>query len=88
KYINRLKASLVKLKKGNGLVTDVTIGPLINKAAVEKVQPHVDDALAKGGKLLCGGRINPELGGNVYEATILANMQDTRIASCEETFGP
>ncbi|WP_230473127.1 aldehyde dehydrogenase family protein [Francisella tularensis] len=87
-YITILKASLVKLKQGNGLETDVKIGPLINKAAVEKVQQHVDDALAKGGKLLCGGRINPELGGNFYEATILANMQDTMIASCEETFGP
>ncbi|MDE5028235.1 aldehyde dehydrogenase family protein, partial [Francisella tularensis subsp. holarctica] len=44
-------------------------------------------ALAKGGKLLCGGRINPEICGNFYEATILANMQDTMIESCEETFG-
>ncbi|MBK2109534.1 NAD-dependent succinate-semialdehyde dehydrogenase [Francisella tularensis] len=87
-FITILKASLVKLKQGNGLETDVKIGPLINKAAVEKVQQHVDDALAKGAKLLCGGRINPELGGNFYEATILANMQDTMIASCEETFGP
>ncbi|MDE4970035.1 aldehyde dehydrogenase family protein, partial [Francisella tularensis] len=52
-YITIFKASLVKLKQGNGLETDVKIGPLINKSAVEKVQQHVDDALAKGGKLLC-----------------------------------
>ncbi|MDE4938594.1 aldehyde dehydrogenase family protein, partial [Francisella tularensis] len=71
-YITILKASIVKLKQGNGIETDLKIGPLINKAAVEKVQQHVDDALAKVGKLLGVGRINPELGGNFYEATILA----------------
>ncbi|MDE4986498.1 aldehyde dehydrogenase family protein, partial [Francisella tularensis subsp. holarctica] len=60
----------------------------INKEAVEKVKQHVDVALAKCAKVLCVGIINTELGGNFYEATILANIQDTMIACCEETFGP
>ncbi|AIT09707.1 succinate-semialdehyde dehydrogenase [Candidatus Francisella endociliophora] len=87
-FITKLEVAIKNLKQGNGLENGVKIGPLINKSAVEKVQSHVNDALSKGAELVCGGRVNLELGGNFFEPTILDNMQDTMISSCEETFGP
>lgn len=87
-FVAKLKQVIEELKQGNGLEPNVKIGPLINKAAVEKVQSHVNDALTKGAKLVCGGKVNLELGGNFFEPTILDNMQDSMVASCEETFGP
>lgn len=87
-FIAKLNQVIKELKQGNGLEQGVKVGPLINKAAVEKVQSHVNDALAKGAELVCGGKVNLELGGNFFEPTILDNMQDGMVASCEETFGP
>ena len=55
RFAQRLVAEVGKLKVGNGLDADVTIGPLINAAAVGKVARHIDDALSKGARLLCGG---------------------------------
>lgn len=87
-FIARLTSAVLDLKQGNGLDEGVKVGPLINAAAVDKVQSHVDNALTNGAKLVCGGRVNPELGSNFYEPTILDNMQDNMVISCEETFGP
>ncbi|ASG67145.1 succinate-semialdehyde dehydrogenase (NADP(+)) [Francisella halioticida] len=87
-FVAKLKQVIKELKQGNGLKPDVKVGPLINKSAVEKVQSHVNDALARGAELICGGKVNPKLGGNFFEPTILDNMQDNMVASCEETFGP
>ncbi|QIW09257.1 NAD-dependent succinate-semialdehyde dehydrogenase [Francisella sp. LA112445] len=87
-FLSKLKQVVMELKQGNGLQKDVKIGPLINNAAVEKVQSHVNDAIKKGAELVCGGKVNLELGGNFFEPTILDNMQDNMAVSCEETFGP
>ncbi|API87728.1 NAD-dependent succinate-semialdehyde dehydrogenase [Francisella uliginis] len=87
-FVAKLKQVIEGLKQGNGLEQDVKVGPLINNAAVEKVLSHVNDALVKGAELVCGGKVNLELGGNFFEPTILDNMQDSMVASCEETFGP
>ncbi|MEE8258079.1 MAG: NAD-dependent succinate-semialdehyde dehydrogenase, partial [Sphingomonadales bacterium] len=82
-YVEKVGA----LKVGNGMDDGVTQGPLINMAAVEKVEEHVKDALEKGGKLLVGGKRH-ELGGSFFEPTIIANASADMICATEETFGP
>ena len=64
-----------------------TQGPLIELAALEKVEKHVADALAKGAKLITGGK-RSSLGGTFYEPTILANVSSDMLITYEETFGP
>jgi succinate-semialdehyde dehydrogenase/glutarate-semialdehyde dehydrogenase len=83
KLIERVK----KFKVGNGLEPGVTIGPLIDMAAVEKVEEHVSDAVAKGAMVLLGGKRHP-LGGLFFEPTILADVTPAMKVTCEETFGP
>ncbi|EQA46025.1 succinate-semialdehyde dehydrogenase [Leptospira broomii serovar Hurstbridge str. 5399] len=76
-----------KLKVGNGFDEDVKQGPLINSAALMKMRKHVEDALARGGKLLSGG--NPhKLGGNFHEPTVISNVSESSLCFQEETFGP
>jgi succinate-semialdehyde dehydrogenase/glutarate-semialdehyde dehydrogenase len=65
----------------------VTIGPLIDEAAVKKVEEHVADAVAKGAKVVVGGKRHA-LGGLFYEPTILANVDPSMKVTREETFGP
>jgi succinate-semialdehyde dehydrogenase/glutarate-semialdehyde dehydrogenase len=64
-----------------------TQGPLIEQAALEKVEKHVTDALSKGAKLISGGR-RSSLGGTFYEPTILSNVTNDMLITYEETFGP
>jgi succinate-semialdehyde dehydrogenase/glutarate-semialdehyde dehydrogenase len=87
----KLSEALVKavegLKVGNGMDDGVTQGPLINAKAIEKVELHISDALAKGATVLTGGHKH-SLGGNYFAPTVVANVtQDMRFAR-EETFGP
>jgi len=62
-------------------------GPLINQAAVDKVQEHIDDALAKGARVLTGGKPHA-LGGLFYEPTVLADVTKDMVVTHDETFGP
>ena len=62
-------------------------GPLINMAAVKKVEAHVEDALAKGGTLVTGGKRHA-LGGTFFEPTVVTGMRADMLAACSETFGP
>jgi succinate-semialdehyde dehydrogenase/glutarate-semialdehyde dehydrogenase len=78
---------VAKLKVGDGLAEDVTQGPLINEEAVEKVEAHVADALAKGARALIGGKRHA-LGGTFFEPTVLADVALDSIVAREETFGP
>jgi succinate-semialdehyde dehydrogenase/glutarate-semialdehyde dehydrogenase len=82
-----LKIAVQKLKVGNGLDEGVTQGPLINQAAVEKVEAHVSDALARGAILVLGGERH-KLGGNFYAPTILADVPRDADIFRDETFGP
>ncbi|ARN65843.1 TPA: NAD-dependent succinate-semialdehyde dehydrogenase [Vibrio vulnificus] len=82
KLANRVK----QLKVGDGFVEGVAIGPLINSSSVAKVQEHVDDAVAKGAKVLCGGLLNDE---QLFVAPyVLTDMSDDMLVAEEETFGP
>jgi succinate-semialdehyde dehydrogenase / glutarate-semialdehyde dehydrogenase len=86
-FAQKLAAEVKKMKVGPGTENGVTAGPLINKAAVEKVEEHVADALKKGGKVLLGGKRHT-LGGNFYEPTVLTNITRDMLVAREETFGP
>ena len=86
-FAQKLAAEVKKMKVGPGTETGVTIGPLINKAAIEKVEEHVADALQHGAKVLLGGRRHA-LGGNFYEPTVLTDVKPGTKIAREETFGP
>jgi succinate-semialdehyde dehydrogenase/glutarate-semialdehyde dehydrogenase len=86
-FSEKLAAALAKTKVGDGLGGSVDFGPLINPEAVEKVEEHIADALAKGGKVLAGGKRH-ELGGTFFEPTILTGISQQMLVAQEETFGP
>ena len=86
-FAEKFAAAVQKLKVGSGIDAGVEIGPLIDLKAVEKVESHLKDALAKGGKLLLGGNRHT-LGASFFEPTIITGAtKEMRIAK-EETFGP
>ena len=86
-FAEKLKTAVEALKVGNGMDQGVTQGPLINAAAVEKIEEHIADALAGGAHIVTGGKRHA-LGGNFFEPTILADVPKTAKVSQEETFGP
>lgn len=86
-FLDKLARRVAQLEVGNGLDEGVVQGPLINAAAVEKVQSHVRDALDKGGRLVCGGEPHA-LGGTFFQPTIIADVTDEMKVATEETFGP
>jgi succinate-semialdehyde dehydrogenase/glutarate-semialdehyde dehydrogenase len=75
------------MKVGPGTDEGVTTGPLINKAAVDKVEEHVADALKGGARVVLGGQRH-QRGGNFFEPTILADVTSEMMIAREETFGP
>jgi succinate-semialdehyde dehydrogenase / glutarate-semialdehyde dehydrogenase len=84
-FLSRLIEEVGKLKVGNGLEPETRVGPLIERAAIEKVERHVADALGRGGELLLGGE---GLGGLFWTPTVIANVAADAAMSSEETFGP
>jgi succinate-semialdehyde dehydrogenase/glutarate-semialdehyde dehydrogenase len=86
-FVEKFSKAVQALKVGNGLESGISQGPLIDQAALEKVERHVADALAKGAKLVIGGKRSAQ-GGTFYEPTILANVSNDMLISYEETFGP
>jgi succinate-semialdehyde dehydrogenase/glutarate-semialdehyde dehydrogenase len=86
-FVERFSAAVAALPMGNGFDEGMQLGPLIDDAAVAKVEEHVSDALVKGALVTTGGKRH-ELGGTFYEATVLTGAtSDMRVAR-EETFGP
>jgi len=86
-FAEKLVAAVAKLKVGNGADEGVTQGPLIDEKAVQKVEQHVADALAKGGRLLAGGKRHA-LGHSFFQPTVIADVTSDMIVATEETFGP
>ena len=86
-FAQKLSAAVQKLAIGDGLKTGTTTGPLINESAVEKVQEHIADVLASGGKILTGGKRHA-LGGTFFEPTVVTGVLPTAKVATEETFGP
>ena len=86
-FSTKLAKAVATLKVGNGAEAGVTQGPLINEAAIDKVQSHVDDALKRGARLLAGGQRHA-LGRHFFEPTVLADVDGSMRVAREETFGP
>jgi succinate-semialdehyde dehydrogenase/glutarate-semialdehyde dehydrogenase len=86
-FVEKFAKAIEKIKLGNGMEPGVTQGPLIEPAALTKVEKHVADALSKGATLVAGGK-RSALGGNFYEPTILSNVSSDMLITYEETFGP
>ncbi|TSD89329.1 NADP-dependent succinate-semialdehyde dehydrogenase [Mycobacterium sp. KBS0706] len=86
-FAAKLKAAVETLKVGHGFEDGVTIGPLIDEAAVRKVEEHVADAVALGASIVTGGRRHA-LGGSFFEPTVLADVSREAKIFREETFGP
>jgi succinate-semialdehyde dehydrogenase / glutarate-semialdehyde dehydrogenase len=86
-FAEKLAAAVKELKVGDGFGPGVTQGPLINKAAVEKVEEHISDAVSKGATVLLGGKRH-QLGGTFFEPTVLTNVTAKMKVAREETFGP
>ena len=84
-FAAKLAEAVKKLKVGDGTEPGITTGPLINKAAVAKVQEHIDDAVTKGAKVVVGGKA---LGGNFFEPTLIRDVTPDMAVAREETFGP
>jgi succinate-semialdehyde dehydrogenase/glutarate-semialdehyde dehydrogenase len=86
-FTEKLVSAVEAMKIGDGADEDVAQGPLINQAGLEKVEEHVQDALAKGATVATGGERH-DLGRTFYQPTVLTSVnKDMKIAN-EETFGP
>jgi succinate-semialdehyde dehydrogenase/glutarate-semialdehyde dehydrogenase len=87
-FVEKLAARVSgTLSVGEGFEDKVTTGPLIDDAAIAKVQEHVADAIAKGAKVVTGGAAHSR-GGRFYQPTVLANINEDMLCMREETFGP
>ncbi len=86
-FARKLADAVAKLRIGDGLATETDQGPLIDTNALLKVEEHVADALAKGARVLSGGKRHA-LGGTFYEPTLLADVDARMLIAREETFGP
>jgi len=86
-FAQKLAQKVNALKVGNGFEAGVSQGPLIDAAAIAKVEEHISDAVAKGAKVLTGGKRH-SLGGLFFEPTILTGVTTAMKVTTEETFGP
>jgi succinate-semialdehyde dehydrogenase/glutarate-semialdehyde dehydrogenase len=86
-FAARLTECVARLRVGDGMEAGVTTGPLINAAALAKVEDHIADALGKGARVLIGGKRHPR-GGLFFEPTVLAEVNPSMKITREETFGP
>lgn len=91
-FSKHLTEKMAAMKVGNGMDEGVTVGPLIEAKAIEKVERHVADAKEKGATVALGGeKLNGDglpAGGGFYAPTVLTDVDDTMLVTKEETFGP
>ncbi|WP_126447320.1 NAD-dependent succinate-semialdehyde dehydrogenase [Sulfuricystis multivorans] len=86
-FAHKLAARVAELKVGAGTEEGVSLGPLIDAQALAKVEAHIDDAVAKGARVLTGGHRHTR-GGTFFEPTVLADVTPEMRCAREETFGP
>lgn len=88
KFTQKLVAKVSQLRPGPQLDSSTSQGPLVNKAAIKKVQEHIDDALSKGAKVEIGGNAGPSGQGFFFPPTVLSGATANMIVANDETFGP
>jgi len=86
-FAEKLAAAVGRMKVGDGLKGETQQGPLIDRAAVDKVEEHISDALSHGARVVTGGKRHA-LGGTFFELTVLAEVTPGMMVAREETFGP
>jgi succinate-semialdehyde dehydrogenase/glutarate-semialdehyde dehydrogenase len=84
-FVQKFAAKVQAMKVGNGFEEGVVQGPLIEDAAVEKVQRHIQDAVSKGAKVVTGGQ---KLQGQFFQPTVISGATSDMLCAREETFGP
>ena len=87
-FVEKLAAKAAGIKVGNGFEAGVNQGPLIDDAAIAKVESHVADALAKGARVVVGGSRDGAAGERFFTPTVLADVTGEMLCAREETFGP
>ncbi len=87
-FVTRLAQRVAALKVGPGSEPGVQIGPLIDQQGLDKVRRHVDDAVARGARVLTGGQVLERGGGRYFAPTVLADADASMLCAREETFGP
>lgn len=86
-FSQKLAVEVEKMRVGDGLKGETEQGPMIDIAAVEKVEEHIQDAISKGAKVISGGSRH-DLGGTFFQPTVLAEVNIDMKVTKEETFGP
>uniref|UniRef100_C6E2R0 Succinic semialdehyde dehydrogenase n=1 Tax=Geobacter sp. (strain M21) TaxID=443144 RepID=C6E2R0_GEOSM len=87
RFAEKLARAVANMKVGDGLKGETQQGPLIDMKAVEKVEEHIQDALAGGARVVTGGKRHA-LGGSFFEPTVLTDVKPGMLVAKEETFGP
>ncbi|KAK3179341.1 hypothetical protein K4F52_009164 [Lecanicillium sp. MT-2017a] len=88
KFAQKMLEATKKIRVGHGAEETTTMGALTTPRGIEKLEKHVADAKAKGGKILCGGKVPSGLGGYFFEPTIISGMKPSMLTTNEEIFGP
>jgi succinate-semialdehyde dehydrogenase/glutarate-semialdehyde dehydrogenase len=88
KFVDACVEKASKLRVGNGADPQTDMGPVISEKQLRIVESHVEDARARGARILTGGKRLPELGPNFYAPTVLADVDHSMIIMREESFGP
>jgi succinate-semialdehyde dehydrogenase / glutarate-semialdehyde dehydrogenase len=88
RFLEAFAAKARSLKVGDGLEPGVAIGPLIDQAGIDKAAEHVQDAVARGARVICGGRRVPDRKGFFFEPTVLGDVAPQSACMIEETFAP
>ena len=87
-FLEACRSKIARLRVGNGIDSEVEMGPLIHERQLHIVEDQVNDAVQRGARLLAGGRRLSELGPNFYAPTLLADVTNDMRVMQEETFGP
>jgi succinate-semialdehyde dehydrogenase/glutarate-semialdehyde dehydrogenase len=87
-FLDRFVAGVEKLKTGSGLEPGVDVGPVINQQALDSALGQIEDAIAHGGKLICGGKRMAGTSGYFLEPTVIDGVKKPALCMCEETFAP
>lgn len=87
-FLEALREELARIRVGHPLSPDTDMGPLTARFQLERVQQHIADACAQGGRMLLGGRVRTDLGELYHEPTLIADATDAMLGMREETFGP